>query len=427
VTPSKSILVIALASGWIVPHGLALAALQAPPTPQPEPSSEAPVARPGLLHVGPFFITPKLRIGTIGVDTNVFYGPTDRRTDLTASGSPGLEIVLPIGESMRFTSNGALDYLYFLRTRSQRRLTGSTGGRFDWKGGRTEVSLQETYGRRFSRPSFEVDRRIVQIQESTRANLRRKLFGRTALAASASRTDTRVPSGESFLGTDLSRTLSTKTYEGDLQLEYAITVKTAFLVEAARAVYRFPFARARDGRFDHARAGLRTSSTALISGQALVGVGWFRPDEDSVDDRRFLDADADLIWHVSPRTRLGGSYRRASRYSAHDMFGAPPTVHTEVFGASLEKELVGRRLDFRVAATATRSMSAGPIALTLSNGERRTLIRDETFRTAFGDLGYRFRFRLRIGVTAGYAERRSSVSDLGIDGLIVGGTITFAP
>ena len=76
-----------------------------------------------MWRIGPFYLTPKLRIGSIGLDTNVLYTPTERTTDISASGGPGLELVLPLGASGRFYTEGFLDYIYFVKTESQRRLT----------------------------------------------------------------------------------------------------------------------------------------------------------------------------------------------------------------------------------------------------------------------------------------------------------------
>jgi hypothetical protein len=380
-----------------------------------------------MFHVGPFYLTPTLRLGAIGLDTNVFYQPTDRQTDLTASGGPGLEIVLPIHESVRFVSSGTANYLYFLRTRSQRRLSGSALARLEAKGGRTEVSLQETYARSYGRPNYEVDRRIVQTQESTRADLRRRLFGRTSLIAVAERSQSKVPPDEVFLGVDLARTLSDRVYRGGLTVEYALTAKTAVLLDGVRELHRFPSAPVRNGHFDSARAGLRTSSTTLLSGVVMIGVGRFHFNATPANDRDYATAAADVTWHVSPRTRLGGSYERRLAYTAFDTLAQAPIVRLEVFGGKVEKELVGRRVDLRLTGTAIRFVSDAPISITSADGSRRTAVRDDTVRTGLADLGYRFRSRLRIGVSAGYTARSSVFSDLGIRGLIVGGSLNFSP
>src|SRR5262249_44385051 len=93
------------------------------------PTSIFPTTPSGPLHtalfeVGPFLVTPTFHVGTLGVDTNVFYTPTERQTDFHGSGGPGLDIVLPLGRVLQFETGGILDYTYFVKTESQRKLAG---------------------------------------------------------------------------------------------------------------------------------------------------------------------------------------------------------------------------------------------------------------------------------------------------------------
>ena len=53
--------------------------------------------------------------------------------------------------------------------------------------------------------------------------------------------------------------------------------------------------------------------------------------------------------------------------------------------------------------------------------------RNDRWREAGADLGYAFWTRLRIGLAATYSERRSPIADLGIEGLLLGATVTFIP
>src|SRR5690242_6400106 len=71
------------------------------------PLGEHRAEEPGLVHLGPFYLTPLLRIGTVGLDTNVFYTPSDRQVDVSGSGGPGLRIVVPVASGFRFASEGA--------------------------------------------------------------------------------------------------------------------------------------------------------------------------------------------------------------------------------------------------------------------------------------------------------------------------------
>ncbi len=94
-----------------------------PPAPAPAPltPSDTPRAdeglppRPGRFRVGRVFLTPYFTIGQIGVDANVFFTQTGTVRDVTASGGPGLKMVLPLGRSLTLTADGSLNYLWFAR------------------------------------------------------------------------------------------------------------------------------------------------------------------------------------------------------------------------------------------------------------------------------------------------------------------------
>ncbi len=53
--------------------------------------------------------------------------------------------------------------------------------------------------------------------------------------------------------------------------------------------------------------------------------------------------------------------------------------------------------------------------------------RDDRVREAGVELGYQFRSRVRMGVTAIYTERRSNIETFGIQGLLAGFTVTYNP
>ncbi len=154
---------------------------------------------------------PTCTSATLGIDTNVFYTPTDRQTDFTASGGPGLEIVKPFGRESRLRIDGGLDYLYFAKTESQRRLNGYGTALLDILGVKTRLAVEERYERTFSRPNYEVNDRVEQETEGTEALLRRDLGDRMRLALFGSRQRTRTESYD-YLGTNLGNTLTTNEY-----------------------------------------------------------------------------------------------------------------------------------------------------------------------------------------------------------------------
>jgi hypothetical protein len=394
---------------------------QEPPGPE-----QPPAQRPGLFHFGPLYVTPYFHIGTIGLDTNVFYTATGRQTDVTATGGPGLELLLLLGGDARFRVNGTFDYLYFARTVSQRRWNESGDAQLEFKGERTEGSVVQSYARTFSRPNLEVDRRILQSQESTRLDLRRRLFGRISFTLGGLRSKTDVDAGQQFLGTDLRATLSLDQYRAAAGLGYALTVKTSFVIEADQQWDRFPFDTRRDADSNRLAAGFRTDETALISGRLLGGVRLFRPKALPGTQKQTAYADVDATWNVSKRTRIGGSYSRDLIFSAFVPLGPTPTLRMEVVGARIEK-LFGDRVDLKLYARESHMISDGAITVVIPGQAPVVAVRDDRAREAGLDLGYFFRPQLRVGVAASYIDRHSTISYFGISGLLLGGTVQYSP
>lgn len=415
----------------IVTAGCLAASVQAQDTPGPggeaKPGGEpTPSTRPGRFRLGPVYLTPTFHIGTVGLDTNVFYTATDQRTDISASGGPGLELVLPLGGSGRFYTNGTLDYLYFVKTTSQRRLRGDAAAGFDFKGTRTRFRLEETYAEIFGRPSYEVDERVDQTEEATRLDLKRRLFGRIAIRVLGRRARSETAQGSIYLGNNLTNTMTRDEYRVGGGLDYALTVKTSFVVEGEQQWDRFPLDQGRDADSNRLWGGFRTDNSALISGQALVGVRGFRPLSTPGYELRRTIADVNATWNISPKTQINFQYVRDLDYSAFETSGLTPNVFYEKYGVRIEKALVGN-FDVRIHGRVTRFLTDGEITVNVPGQGVVTAVRDDKAREAGIDLGYRFRPRFRIGVVANYVDRNSNIAYFGINGLLVGGSVRFTP
>jgi hypothetical protein len=53
--------------------------------------------------------------------------------------------------------------------------------------------------------------------------------------------------------------------------------------------------------------------------------------------------------------------------------------------------------------------------------------RDDRVREGGAEFGYQFRSRIRVGVSAVYADRQSNIETFGISGLLAGLTVTYNP
>lgn len=385
----------------------------------------APSSRPGAFRLRTAYFTPYLHIGNLGLDTNVFYTATDRQTDFSASGGPGLEIVRPLDPkaNSRIRLDGAVDYLYFARTESQRRLNGHGSALLELHGVKTDVVAEERYSQSFSRPSYQVDARLQQEIEGTRGLLRRRIAERFQLALFGERSKTRADSQE-YLGTDLQTTLSEDRYQAGGELRMALTVKTQLVGGGEETWHRFTYLPARDGQSTLAFGGFRTDETALISGQALAGMRWFKLDAGGSRSAAYVDVEANWSW--SPKTRLGARFNRDLQYSVFSTSGATPTNLYETGELFLDKMLT-RTIYLRLSGRLTRLRSDGVVTIVTPVEGAVEAVRDDTVRDVGGELGYQFRSRVRIGVSARYTTRTSSFDTLGIRGLLGGLTVTYNP
>jgi hypothetical protein len=388
-----------------------------------EPIGAAETRRPGRYRIGPFYLTPRINVGTIGLDTNVFYTATDRQTDVTGSGGPQLDVVLPLGRSLRLEGSGNASYVYFVRTESQRRLSFGGNGGFAWDSVRTKLSVKHSYGEVFARPSFEIDRRVLTITEETRAELRRRLWGRMHLTGAGALARLRTESDAPYLGVDLSRTLSRDSQLLQGGLSYSLTPLSSFDVEASRRIDDSAVSW-RDVTWDTLTAGLRTD--AYFKGQLLLRRFFLRPTKGaSVRERQYWGGDVVLRRRLTPRTTIGASYIRAVTYSALTADGEWPAIETETLGAELDRDLFWQ-LNLTAFCRRMYYRGTGSIAVVV-NGAALSGQRDDVIDEAGVNLGLRFRSRLRVGVGLVYTERRSNIGDFGIDGLLAGLTVQYSP
>ncbi len=413
-----------MAGAWLLFAAHPLSAQQTPPE---DPPAAETASRPGRFKLGPLYLTPTFVVGTLGLDTNVFYSATDRRTDATANGGPGVELVLPLGRSLRLLADSGLNYLYFVRTESQRRLAGHLRSGLEYATPRLTAQLQEGYTRTYERPSFEVDRRILQDRWGTSADLTVKTVARLWIHGGASRQQIDVGSGQAFLGTDPRTTLSRNESKLLLGLQYALTPKTFLILEGDHQLDRFEFDERRDADSNRLYGGFRLDSKTRLFGRAVVGKRFFRlqraPDEGRA---HAAYAAVELSYRVGPKTLLATSYHRDLDYSAFATSGATPTLTQTAYGARIEKGLVGR-LDLRLSGRLTRFRTDGSIRVKSSDGSPTVAVRADRARELGADLGYVFPSSLRIGVAAVYTNRRSNFKDFGIHGLLVGASLSYDP
>jgi hypothetical protein len=413
-------LLLAGLAGALFGRGLEAQQAGTPAAPPEQSGRDDPLR----FRIGPFQISPYIRVGQVAVDTNVNYTPEDRKTDFTTNGGPGLRITLPIGR-VRLYGDGNVSYYWFARTKEERRFGGEAGSGLDWETSRHALGVSRFFSRNYQRPSIEVDRRVEQDRWSDDAHLDLDL-GRIGLLPAYYGEKSDVAKGTQYLGTDLAKTLTQEARTAVLELDWHLTPKTDFVVFGDQEWRRFSEDETRDSDSNRIAGGFQIRSETRLSGRAAGGVRLFRPS----DPRRGHSfrrpyAEAALDWILGAKTRLGAGYRYDTQYSAFDSTSARlPVVVTQDARLRLNRRL-GRRFDIDLEGGVTTLENDAPVVIRDADGLRE-IARNDVFYSARADLGFTF-WRLRLGIVGTYNERQSNFADFGVDGLLAGASIRFNP
>jgi hypothetical protein len=386
----------------------ALAAQEPAPSPVPSPEAGTEAPRPGF-PFGPFFVNPRLRIDTIGIDTNVLDTREEPRTDFVAIGGPAVEVVLPVRDTVELRAAAHGLYVYYAQTESQRRFIGGVGAALVWDTGRTLLHVGARDELRYERLEEEVDRRLEQRDRALFSTLRRRIRGRLGLRAHVELGERSLPEPAptpEILADAYDRQESLTR----LGLDYALTYKTRLLAEVERQEAVFDVQTDRDSVFRGVRGGIETDATALVSGHLLAGYRRFRqellPDE---PEQAFTFLSLDATLNFTPRTRLGILVRQDQSWSA---LSSPlsPVVETREYGLHGSKDVYARLV-----------LSARAVRTEYRREGEETDRRDE----ASADVVYYWR-RLGVGFRVGHVTseegafvRGGGSFDATLGGLIV--------
>lgn len=401
------------------------AAQDAVPTAAPEAAvGQAP--RLGRFRIGSIWLTPSLRIGQIGVDGNVFFAQTERKRDVTASGGPGLRMVLPLSRSLEVTADGNLNYLWYAEQSSERRLMGNISGRADWNGPSFGLGVETGVSRSFERIDFEVDQRVDQTSRNVEITNR---IGRTdggvvvtpSLALRryevADRANGNYPGVSSALSRDEMRLL--------VPLRFRLAPKTRFVLEGEYRTYNFAQDSWRDGNTYRLGAGFELVSTTRLSGRAMAGPSVFHPKQESLASFTSPWIALQVAYAVGPRTSVEARYTRDFGYSATSVSEteAPIRMNQQLIG-SWSQRLVGR-MGTRLWGGLSRFETRGEVLVPGAGGDVWRKRKDDVWQGGM-DLTYELAPKFTVGIGGHYTDRRSNINAWGVEGLSFGVIVNYA-
>ena len=185
-------------------------------------------------RVGPFRIRPAVNFRVIGYDNNVFYQEQQEGTasDFTATVSPDLNVFLIFRNSLILTFTDSLEYVYYFKHKSERRLNNTISpkfrilllGRFVFSGSYTKSS-------RWWRATSEFNSRAREKRDNYEGSMHFETPRGTSLGISVYKT--KISYGDSMLdGQEASpyRILSRSENSAQLELTYRIFSQSSFFL-----------------------------------------------------------------------------------------------------------------------------------------------------------------------------------------------------
>ena len=353
--------------------------------------------RPTLLF-GPVEVRPRLLVGNVGVDSNVFNEFEAPRRDFTATVAPDVEVAVNPWR-LRLSALSGAEFVYFRKYASERSTNRTFGARAEADLNVLRPFVAYSASHTSQRLNEEIDVRARRHPRTVSGGTRVRLASTAALVLTAQRTVQTFDEAERFRGVELASTLnSTMTgYEGAFAMD--VTPLTTLSLGVQHERTRFEAAPLRDSDSLRIAPSITISPLGLVTGTATVGYRRVTGRDARLPGYSGLSASGSLGMVLADRYRLETSFVRELRYSYETALpyyvqsGARLSAATYLFGGIDVRGSIGRD------ALAYRAFAGDTVPG-----------RDQVTRFGAG-VGVRVGERMQLVVTA-ERVRRSSQRDV---------------
>lgn len=270
-------------------------------------------------HFGPFRIQPSLVISNAGVDSNVFYSPSDPVKDYTVTAGPAATVYLPIHRRFVLSVQGSPQYVWYSKTEQERTWNYYLSGAAQLSLKNVFLSAEGAYSDARERWNTEIDIRPRRKEEAFGGSLLVNLAHRTSVSFAGRTAKYEYESvvyGEAF---DVRERLNRRESYGNLSFYYQASSQRRFFLDFEYGEYRFDFetqAAIGDARSGAAYAGLELSRFGRrVRGRVRLGYKAFDVRAAGGPDYRGLVGDSQLSVRLARPFVIRGSYVRDVRFS----------------------------------------------------------------------------------------------------------------
>ena len=225
-------------------------------------------------HFGPFRIQPQLVISNAGVDSNVFYSPSEPIKDYTVTAGPAATIYLPIHRKFVLSAYGSPQYVWYSKTDRERTWNYYLNGAAQLSLKNVFFSFEGVYSDARERWNTEIDIRPRRTEEGYGGSALVRLAWKTSFSLGYRTVKydyASVVYGDNF---DVRERLNRQESYANLSFFYQASTQRRFFLDFEYGDYEFEFASQAaigDSRSGAAYAGLEFSRLGRRSPRAHPG------------------------------------------------------------------------------------------------------------------------------------------------------------
>jgi len=274
--------------------------------------------REAAWHWGPFHIQPSLVIANAGVDSNIFYSPSEPIKDYTITAGPAAAVYFPIHRKFVLSAYGSPQYVWYSKTARERTWNYYLTGAAQLSLRNVFLSAEGVYSDARERWNTEIDIRPRRKEEGIGGSVLFRLAWKTSFALSAKtvRYDYESVVFEDF---NVRERLNRRESFGNLSFYYNATTQRRLFLDFEYGQYEFEFASQAaigDGRSGAAYAGLEFGRRGRrVRGRVRVGYKIFDVRAAGGPDYKGLVGDSQLSIRLARPFVVRGSYVRDVRFS----------------------------------------------------------------------------------------------------------------
>ncbi len=269
------------------------------------------------LALGPFRIRTVFYLTDAGYDSNVYRAPVNPIKDFSITAGPGFNVYLPIKEKIVISIYESPQYVYFMKTESERTWNNFFNGQLNFIINRFFLAIGKGYSVAREIWNTEINTRPQRKEDSSQANLQWQLTKRSSLLFRFVRAKY-IYEDLSYAGSDISRQLNREENLVNIAGNYRVSYRATFFVDFEYGSFNFrnPL-NPRDSRSRGIYSGFEFSPLGVFRGRINLGYKSFDVINAVIKDYRGFVGDTGISIRLLKSLTIRANYGRNVQFSAY--------------------------------------------------------------------------------------------------------------